>query len=209
VIKAAIVLAVALAVIAPWTLRNYLVLNAFVPVSSNGGSVFYRSNNPLADGSFKERGERDIDALRGDEVRWNRTGFRWGLEWIRADPSGFVALIPQKMALFVGTDAISIRALERADREAGLRYKALRLLGEGWWSLVLILILVATFRCRSALVADPSWGFLIGTLLYVAAVHAVFESQARHHQPLYGVLAAIASMALWRSHGDGGARAPQ
>jgi len=36
------------ATIAPWTYRNWRVLHAWVPISTNGGDVFYRANNPLA-----------------------------------------------------------------------------------------------------------------------------------------------------------------
>ena len=35
--------------ILPWTMRNKLVLHHFVLVSTNGGSIFYRANNPKAD----------------------------------------------------------------------------------------------------------------------------------------------------------------
>jgi hypothetical protein len=42
----------------------------------------------------------------------------------------------------------------------------------------------------------------VGTLLFVVAVHSVFESQARHHQPLYGVFALFAATAIWRPSGD-------
>src|SRR6185503_8545942 len=102
-----VTLLLAAAVVVPWSVRNYRVLHAYVPISTNGGSVFYRANNPLADGSFSDRGERDLDGLRGDEVNWNRTGFAWGMEWIRRDPLGFLALIPKKMALLVASDSSS------------------------------------------------------------------------------------------------------
>ena len=34
--------------ILPWTVRNYLVFHRVVLISTNGGSVFYRANNPMA-----------------------------------------------------------------------------------------------------------------------------------------------------------------
>ena len=39
-------------VVLPWTWRNHQVLGAPVLVSTNGGSVFYRANNPLATGGW-------------------------------------------------------------------------------------------------------------------------------------------------------------
>lgn len=42
-------------VILPWTWRNYQVVGKPVLVSANGGSVFYRANNPLANGGWIPR----------------------------------------------------------------------------------------------------------------------------------------------------------
>ena len=194
-----IVLIAAVAVVAPWSVRNYQVLHAFVPISTNGGSVFYRANNPVADGGYSERGERDIDALVGSEILWNKTGFAWGMEWIRGNPVGFLILLPKKQAIFTGSDTNSIYwALERAYNDTGPRYDVLRVLANGWWVAVLLLLSVASIRCRRFLCGNPGAGLLVATLLYVVAVHSVFESQPRHHQPLYGLIAILASMAIWR-----------
>lgn len=37
-------------IVGPWTLRNYYVLDALVPISSNGGMVLLKANNPAANG---------------------------------------------------------------------------------------------------------------------------------------------------------------
>lgn len=44
--SAALVLLVTVGVIAPWTIRNYLVSGHFIPVSSEGGLTLWASNNP-------------------------------------------------------------------------------------------------------------------------------------------------------------------
>ena len=103
-ITAAVTLLVAVATVAPWTIRNYRVLDAFVPVSTNGGSVFYLANNPLATGGYTEAGERDLAALLADEVAWNQTGITWGIEWIRQHPGDFARLAVQKQAILTGSD---------------------------------------------------------------------------------------------------------
>lgn len=48
-VKVAVLCVAMLLAILPWTMRNKLVLHHFVLVSTNGGSVFYRANNPKAD----------------------------------------------------------------------------------------------------------------------------------------------------------------
>ena len=45
----ALMLAVAALIILPWTLRNYRVTGAFIPINSNGGWTFYLGNNPTTD----------------------------------------------------------------------------------------------------------------------------------------------------------------
>jgi hypothetical protein len=67
----------AFAVVAPWSIRNYRVFDAFVPISTNGGGVFYLANNPLATGHYTDIGEPDLTAPKSDEVLWNRTGIAW------------------------------------------------------------------------------------------------------------------------------------
>ncbi|WP_040952388.1 ArnT family glycosyltransferase [Gorillibacterium massiliense] len=50
-----VMLAVAMAaVIAPWSVRNYKVLDRFVPISTNGGFVLYINNNDLAAGKYMD-----------------------------------------------------------------------------------------------------------------------------------------------------------
>ena len=34
--------------------------------------------------------------------------------------------------------------------------------------------------------------------LYLVAVHSVFESQSRYHDPIVGLLATIAALAIWQ-----------
>ncbi len=36
------------AVISPWTIRNFVALGAYVPISTNGGTSLYLGNNPDA-----------------------------------------------------------------------------------------------------------------------------------------------------------------
>ena len=68
-------------VIAPWTIRNWFVLHSFVPISTNGGVVFYSGNgslNPREQGSAQYdlyvELYRDFDS----EVERDRAGWRRG-----------------------------------------------------------------------------------------------------------------------------------
>ena len=106
----------ALAVIAPVTLRNYLVAGDIVPITSHSGINFYIGNNPAANGTFqpleginpsvektlaqsaeiaqKAEGRK----LKASEVSgyWFKKAFRF----IKADPSGYMRLFVRKALLF-------------------------------------------------------------------------------------------------------------
>ena len=49
----------------PWTVRNGVVLGQFVPVSTNGGFVFWNGNNPFTTGSGHEVYTAKADAYLG------------------------------------------------------------------------------------------------------------------------------------------------
>ncbi|RKD22075.1 hypothetical protein BEP19_13470 [Ammoniphilus oxalaticus] len=52
--RTALVAAVSIAVIAPWSIRNYFVFNAFVPLTTNSGYVLYINNNDDATGMWMD-----------------------------------------------------------------------------------------------------------------------------------------------------------
>ncbi|MCA1832145.1 MAG: glycosyltransferase family 39 protein [Actinomycetota bacterium] len=82
----------ALIVLIPWTVRNYVRLHAFVPVSTYGGVNFFVANNPLADGVFRPASRSlgaeeyaRISAL--PEVEQDHEYYRLGIEYIRHNPA--------------------------------------------------------------------------------------------------------------------------
>ena len=63
------------AVISPWSIRNYRVLHAIVPISTAGGDGFYSANNGLATGRYIPVYERSLEQF--DEVTRSKMGYRW------------------------------------------------------------------------------------------------------------------------------------
>jgi 4-amino-4-deoxy-L-arabinose transferase-like glycosyltransferase len=99
--------------ILPWTIRNFVVLQAVVPVQSNGGMVFWAGNNPHSDGGMVwptrstwqatappddgMYGWRDL-TVGEENARYVRTA----LAWIREHPAGYARLLPQKLIRLYG-----------------------------------------------------------------------------------------------------------
>ena len=107
-LKGAVALAVVfLAVLSPWTARNYLVFHRFIPVGVNAGGSFFRGN--YDEGTLGSMGSNvdprmppEITArYEGlDEVDIDRLLMREGLKYVRSHPLTFVKLCALKLGRF-------------------------------------------------------------------------------------------------------------
>ena len=193
-LRLAVIMLAMAAVIAPWSMRNYSVLKEFVVISTNGGDVFYRANNPLATGGYVQRGEKDLDALGLGEVERSRMGYELGKAWIRQNPDAFLALAINKQILFLGDDAIgAYESLKRATDSNTLAYVGAKAVSNAFWILIWLAIL-AGWYARKDVFANPRMAIMPLAVLYLFAIDSVFESGGRHHVPLIGVLAVLATI---------------
>lgn len=191
---AAVFLAMA-AVIAPWTARNYAVLDAFVPISTNGGTNFYKANNPWATGAYAVRGEKDLRHL--GEVGASAEGYRLGKEWIKENPLGFLALSFKKQVLFLGDDSEGIyTTLKKGLGIGGGKYVVLKALANAYW-FALWCALFAALLCRRDWVRAYRQELLLVVLgfLYLYGIHSIFESNSKYHVPAIGLLAIVVAHA--------------
>jgi 4-amino-4-deoxy-L-arabinose transferase-like glycosyltransferase len=180
-----------LATVVPWTMRNYRVLHALIPVSTNGGSIFYRANNPWATGGWTPRGERDLDPNVYDEVTWNRLGYAWGREWIAAHPLKFARLILVKEFLFLRSDGAGVYwSIFRTYPQRIWSYRIANYACALWWAALGIAVAAALFRFRF----DPRVICLLLPFLALFAVHSVYESHERYHMPAVPFLVILGSM---------------
>lgn len=190
----AVILAMA-AVIGPWTIRNYTVLNAFVPISTNGGTNFYKANNPWATGAYAVRGEKDLGHL--GEVEASAEGYRLGMEWIKANPLGFLVLSFKKQVLFLGDDSEGIyTTLKKGLGIGGGKYVVLKALANAYW-FALWCALFAALLCRRDWVRAYRQELLLMVLgfLYLYGIHSIFESSSKYHVPAIGLLAIVVAHA--------------
>lgn len=180
--QAVLVMLGAALVVAPWTYRNFLVFDTPVLVATNGGSVLYRANNPLATGGYTPRGEVDLDGL--DELAQDREGRRLAVEWIKENPKRFVELMFEKQNRFMGDDAVGVYNTFKVGGAAGSEtlYAGLKAISNAWWMLIWLLLGFLALRTRSVggvtnlLGLAPIWLWL-----YLFALHSVFESAGKYH----------------------------
>ena len=89
-------------VVAPWTVRNYMILGHFIPVANTAGISLYVGNNPSATGTYVP-----VAVLDGlDEVAANKKAAQLAIDWITSNPTKFVSLIVPKNIAFLGDDAV-------------------------------------------------------------------------------------------------------
>jgi 4-amino-4-deoxy-L-arabinose transferase-like glycosyltransferase len=93
--QAALTLSLAAVVIAPWTVRNYQVFRAFIPVSANGGYTFYGANNADAFGGHREGFPPMLPGLA--EPQAESEYYRRALDWITDHPRDVARLTVRKL----------------------------------------------------------------------------------------------------------------
>lgn len=111
-------------VLLPWTVRNAVVLGAFVPVQSNGAMVFWAGNNPHADGGLVWPTRRTWTGDRPPDdghYGWrdltvsqeNALYLREAVRWIREHPHDYLRLVGLKLVRLYGfsraTDGAELR----------------------------------------------------------------------------------------------------
>jgi hypothetical protein len=96
----ALTLAVAAALILPWTVRNSQVYYAFLPLNSNAGYAIYSANHPAHgthfDQDFAAELPEDLKAQKLNEAQWNSALTRRGIEFILQDPVRYLFLTLSK-----------------------------------------------------------------------------------------------------------------
>jgi len=98
----------AMAMLVPWTIRNYRVFGEFIPFSTMGGSVLLQGNNRLVatvpeywgysvwDTAIPEY--RDALKAPNDEVKRDRVARSLAIRWLRDNPEKWWYLVKAKFA---------------------------------------------------------------------------------------------------------------
>lgn len=192
----------AAAVVTPWSVRNSLRLNAFVPVSTNLGINLWIGNNPDANGGFAPgdtaRFEQQVAGLpRPDlEVEYDRLARRAALEYIAEHPGQTVSRWPRKVYETYKDDAAASRWYQPLDADYldDDTEDRIDLVSNIYWYALLALAAVGavvTAARRASGVVLPAVGLVVWT-----AVSLVFFAEPRFHVPVYPLFAVLAGAAI-------------
>jgi tetratricopeptide (TPR) repeat protein len=201
--RAALVAAAAAIAILPAACHNYRASGRLVPVSANGGVVFWLGNGPGAEGVYtpttgfsgslqtqqdeaiaeaSARSGRTLDAVGADGFWWGE-----GLRVRAADPSGSAMLLLRRLLLTVDN------AEHGLDYAPALDPNPLRFGAPLPFALILALAVFAIF----AVGWDKSGGFAVWSAVLVAAAAPIaFYVSSRHRLPFAVLLAVPAGAGL-------------
>jgi 4-amino-4-deoxy-L-arabinose transferase-like glycosyltransferase len=184
---------VSLAVIAPWTIRNYRVFRQFVLVADNGGSTFYGANNdrvlrePYDYGSWVSTTElpfRNLIDATPDEVSRDHEEWHLGLQWVKRHERSMPLLSLYKLVRLWLPDIASTNR----------KYVKLQLL---FATPFLVLILIGLFRCMAQRRYRTQEWFLLHGVIGVTVVTAlIFWGSPRFRDATLPALMVYAALGM-------------
>lgn len=197
VVSTAAVFAIMLAVISPWTLRNYIATGKVILVDTNGPINFYIAHNPLANGSWVDvKPYTDANSLY-------ETGYRQGVQYILQNPRKELQYTIRKQAmLFTNGDPHITENLKYLSQSLKLPFLQLPQASVAYlWlasgiMLFVTLLKLAITKKAGILLKEPAW--IIGHIIYIDLLILAFYFMPRYRiiiEPflicLIGMLAAL------------------
>ena len=188
-----IVVAMAITVIAPWSIRQTLIFDSFTPLTTGGGWSFYTGNNAASWGYFTPPDQFFPDFHEIPERDISRVSFDRGLSFIEENPVKFVELAIRRVLM--QSCCLDEPAYFSVDRDSPIRPIAQAISCLAWFLIVSIILLRSYHVIRAAqkdgLIAlafcIPSGSFLL---------HGLFEASSRHMAMHLGVFIVAAALVI-------------
>lgn len=188
------------AVILPWTVRNYTVFHAFIPVSTNGGYTLLTGNNPSAQGGYTANDPLVADLSKDprDQVAMDRLERDRAWTWIGANPMAFVRLIPLKVWRLWSGDGEAEWLYQSGyagyDMHS-LPFRAVRVANQLLYWVLLGLAAASVPRMWRRRRSMPVWCWSGWAAIgYFTVISAVFSGQSRFH---FALMPFVALYAAW------------
>jgi len=188
--------------VAPWTIRNALQMNAFVPISTNVGVDLWIGHHDGASGRNELADELvyshpDLDSV-SREVVVNNEGFRRAFEFALQQPLTELQLLARKLFYLYYHDEEGLRWNEGHGGQPWLSAtvrSTLRALSDGYYYLVMALALAGSLLLGRRL-RRPGLLLAMATIVYWTAIHLVFCANPRFHAPVMPLVCLFAAVAL-------------
>jgi 4-amino-4-deoxy-L-arabinose transferase-like glycosyltransferase len=206
--QAAVVAGVMLLTVVPWTVRNAIVADAFVPVSTNSSTTLWSGHNPSADGGPRFRVDiRQRSKLRGAalEVEEARIQRRDAIDFALRNPRRELELIPLKLRRHLTGDSQVITKWINTDTDRPMgktATDAAKLWADVFWYALLAATLASAVLFGRRLWRDPALrGMLAFMAITIPLYGFVYYGNFRYRiplEPLMIVVAAAGAQLAWR-----------
>lgn len=212
-VRGGLLLATALLVILPWTIRNANVMHAFIPVATNASTTLWSGHNPSANGGpsfappelLARIKEKNSVAHEVGEARLLR---REAISWARTHPRRELTLIPRKLWSLLtspASDVFPIWVNAKGERQIGARSRAV-IGGIGnvsSWLLVLVtLSSLVVVGVRTLWRLHPGMRGVLAYLALCLFVYGfVYFGQNRYRMPMEPLMILVATplaLELWK-----------
>jgi len=175
---AALMTATALLLVLPWTLRNWVQFDSFIPVSTGGGLNLYQGNAPLARTEVYD--EYYANEGKVEQYRWARTA---GLEAIwKRQPTWIFEKIRDEGPRLAELDSLALIHLRRGayGEVSCATYQGVALLVVLPW--VLVAVGAVVFLARASI--DRPTALLVGLLATYLLLHIATHGFSRYRLPV-------------------------
>jgi 4-amino-4-deoxy-L-arabinose transferase-like glycosyltransferase len=199
----AAVAAVMVLTIAPWTIRNAVVMHGFVPVATNASATLWSGHNDRADGGPVYHSAAELAALSGlSEVDASTKVRNDAIHWAVSHPLRELGLIPLKLnALARGdSEVVSTWIDATGQRPLGVRAAALAsgLADLSSYALIAALLLSVALFGRSLWRVPAMRGVLLFLAAAIPLYGFVYYGNVRYRIPLEPLmLLVVAPAAVW------------
>jgi 4-amino-4-deoxy-L-arabinose transferase-like glycosyltransferase len=193
----------AVLVISPWTVRNAVVMHAFVPISTNGGDDLCIGHNPDAQGAFnlspycfKNNGRRESGAAA--EVARDKRGRSKAIKYALNHPGRELVLLPRKAYYMLYRDHDGLEAAESYGSDIFINRSTvlptLRLAANLFFFALMIAGVVGAAQLATR--EKPRQLMLLLALLGMLTVPLVFFGDTRFKVPAMPLLVLVAAVPL-------------
>lgn len=193
-----------LLVVAPWTYRNWVVFDAFVPVSTNGGFTLMTGNNPEARGDYTPETVLAVGFSHDptQQIAMDRMARERAVAWIKDNPGRFIMLMPLKVFRLWAPDGEAEWFYQRGSAIYDANYVVFRIVrgaNQVFYLGILALALPSMWLLwrRRAALSPWAWTGVV-FCLYFTLISMVFSGQSRFHFSLMPFVIGYASWTLAR-----------
>jgi 4-amino-4-deoxy-L-arabinose transferase-like glycosyltransferase len=201
------------AVLVPWTVRNYVHFDRFLPTAASGGIGVYLANHPGASGGQDFFTNRALQKrFKRENAAWtaiarNDAGWRDAWTFVRENPAEELRIVANKLRLTYGGDARGAKLVRGLGANASAwhlepdTWQRLKWTANGYWFTMLALAALGLTTLRAWKRGSAAL-LLFGVLLPWLCLHIVMLGGPRYHVPQIPVLALLAACGLARLRGD-------